>query len=129
MGRGHRTCQSPLHSSSNAPPCSQETLDHMTWSNPDSRTLECLMLSVYDGILTPGPTPKLVGPKSYNQVFKCLITKVYRGLQVCCSTITSAQLDEPPCAGCNQLSLCCPSMREQRKLKSWTPPPPKDEDI
>ena len=52
----------------------------MTWSNPDSKTLEHLVWSIYDGILTPGPTPKLVGPKSYNQVIRHLATKVFKRL-------------------------------------------------
>ena len=68
----------------------------MTWSNPDSKMLEHLMWSVYDGILTPGPTPKFVGPKSYNQVIRHLTAKAFRGLQVLCSARTSAQFDELP---------------------------------
>ena len=54
------------------------------------------MWSVYDGILSPGPTPKLTGPESYNQVTRHLTSKVFRGLQVRCPTQTSAQFDEPP---------------------------------
>ena len=123
QGGGIGCHQTSSHSASKAQPCAQETLDHVTWSNPDSKMLEHLMWSIYDGILTPGPTPKLVGPKSYNQVLKCLSTKVFRGLQVHCSTRTSAQFNELPPLGCNQLSSCHPSMREQRKLDSRTLPP------
>ena len=43
-----------------------------------------------------GPTPKLMGPESYNQVTRRLANKVFRGLQVCCPTRTLAQFDEPP---------------------------------
>ena len=53
------------------------------------------MWSVYDGILSPGPTPKLMGPESYNQVTRRLVSKVFRGVQVHCPTRTSAQFDEP----------------------------------
>ena len=84
----------PSSSSGNTPPCSQETLEHIAWSKPDSKTLECLVWSVYDGLLSPGPTPKLTGPKSYNQVTRCLAAKVFRGLQVHCLMRTSAQFDE-----------------------------------
>ena len=42
-----------------------------------------------------GPTPKLTGPESYNQVTRCLTSKVFRGLQLRCLTHTSAQFDEP----------------------------------
>ena len=71
------------------------TLERIAWSKPDSRTLERLVWSVYDGILSPGPTPKLTGPETYNQVTKQLATKVFRGLQVRCPARTSAQFDEP----------------------------------
>ena len=81
---------------SSAPLCSPETLEHITWAKPESKTLECLVWSVYDRLISPGPTPKLVGPESYNQVTRCLAAKVFRGLQVCCSGRTSAQFDEPP---------------------------------
>ena len=53
------------------------------------------MWSVYDGILSLGPTLKLTGPKSYNQVTRCLASKVFRGVQVRCPTRTSALFDEP----------------------------------
>ena len=86
--------QSPSHAS-NAPPCSPEMLDQVTWAKPDSKMLEHLVWSVYDGIITPGPTPKLVGPESYNQVIRHLTAKVFKGLQVHCSVRTSAQFDEP----------------------------------
>ena len=53
------------------------------------------MWSVYDGILSLGPTPKLTDPESYNQVTRHLANKVFRGVQVCCPTRTLAQFDEP----------------------------------
>ena len=128
-GGGVRCCQSPSHSASNIPPCSQETLDHMTWSNPDSKMLEHLVWSVYDGILTPGPTPKLVGPKSYNQVLKCLATKAFRGLQVCCSARTSAQFDEPPPCRVQSVVLMLPQHKGAKKVEIMDTASPKDEDI
>ena len=115
------------HSTSNALPCSQETLDHVTWSNPDSRMLECLMWSVYDGILTPGPKPKLVGPISYHQVLKCLATKVYRGLQVCCSART--QFNEPPLHRVRSVVLILPQHEGAKKAETMDTASPKDEDI
>ena len=42
-----------------------------------------------------GPTPKLTGPETYNQVTRHLASKVFRGVQVRCLTRTSAQFDEP----------------------------------
>ena len=65
-------------------------MERIAWSKPDSKTLEHLVWAVYDGLLSPGPTPKLTGPKSYNQVTRHLAAKVFRGLQVCCSARTSA---------------------------------------
>ena len=87
-------CRRPMPSSGNAPPCSWETLERIAWSKPDSKTLERLVWSVYNGLLSPGPTPKLMGPESYNQVTRSLAAKVFRGLQVCCPVRTSAQFDE-----------------------------------
>ena len=63
-------CHHTSPSSGNSPPCSRDTLECVAWSKPDSRTLERLVWSVYDGILSPGPTPKLTGPETYNQVTK-----------------------------------------------------------
>ena len=88
-------CRPPPSSSGNAPPCSRDTLECIAWNSPDSKTLECLVWSVYNGILSSGPTPKLTGPESYNQVTRHLASKVFRGLQVRCPTWTSAQFDEP----------------------------------
>ena len=85
----------PSPSSGNAPPCSRDTLERIAWSEPDSKTLERLVWSVYDVILSPGPTPKLTGPETYNQVTKRLAAKVFWDLQVCCPARTSAQFDEP----------------------------------
>ena len=88
-------CRHPSPSSSNAPPCSRDTLECVAWSEQDSKTLERLVWSVYDGLLSPGPTLKLTGPETYNQVTRCLAAKVFRGLQVHCPVRTSAQFDEP----------------------------------
>ena len=73
-------CHHPSPSSSNAPPCSLDTLECIAWSEPDSKTLEHLVWSVYNGVLSPGPTLKLTGPETYNQVTRWLATKVFRGL-------------------------------------------------
>ena len=83
-------CHCPSSSSGSAPPCSQEMLERVSWNKPDTKTLECLVWSVYDGLLSPGPTPKLTGPESYNQVTRHLAAKVFRGLQVHSLARTSA---------------------------------------
>ena len=87
MGRHH-----PLSTTSNASPCPRDKLEDVAWNKPDSKTLECLVWSVYDGILSPGPTPKLTGPESYNQVTRHLASKVFRGVQVHCPTCTSGPI-------------------------------------
>ena len=89
-------CHCSPSCSSSTPPGSREMLERVAWSKPDSKTLEHLVWSVYDGLLSPGHTPKLTGPESYNQVTRCLATKVFRGLQVRCLVRTSAQFDELP---------------------------------
>ena len=128
-GRGIRHCWSPLHSASNTLLCSQETLDHMTWSNPDSRMLEHLVWSIYDGILTLGSTPKLVGPESYNQVLRCLTTKAFRGLQVCCSARASAQFDELPLRRVWSVVLMPPKCKGAKKVEFKDTASLKEEDI
>ena len=88
-------CRHLSLTTSNASPCPRNKLEDVAWNKPDSKTLECLVWSVYDRILSLGPTPKLMGPESYNQVTRCLASKVFRGVQVHCPTHTSAQFDEP----------------------------------
>ena len=88
-------CRRPSSTTSNASPCPRDKLEDFAWNKPDSKTLERLVWSVYEGILSPGPTPKLTGPESYNQVTMCLASKVFRGVQVHCPTRTLAQFDEP----------------------------------
>ena len=122
-GRGIRCHWSPSHSASNAPPCSPETLDHITWLNPDSKMLERLEWSIYDGILTPGPMPKLVGPESYNQVTRHLAAKAFQGLQVCCPVRTSMQFDEPSLPKLRSVVFMPPCVRAPRNLRPWTLPP------
>ena len=85
----------PTSTTSNAIPCPPDKLEDVAWNKPDSKTLERMVWSVYDGILSPGPTPKLTGPETYNQVTRRLASKVFRGVQVRCPTRTSAQFDEP----------------------------------
>ena len=92
---GGAGCSCPTSTTSNATPYPPEKLEDVAWNKPDSKTLERLVWSVYDGILSPGPTPKLMGPESYNQVTRRLASKVFRGVQVRCPTCMSAQFDEP----------------------------------
>ena len=76
------------------------------------------MWSVYDRLLSPGPTPKLVGPESYNQVTRCLTAKVFRGLQVWCSARTSAQFDEPPTPKLQSVVLVPPQSEVARRTEA-----------
>ena len=91
--------------------------------------LEHLMWSIYDGILTLGPTPKLVGPESYNQVLRHLTAKAFRGLQVHCSARTSAQFDEPPSLRVRSVVLVLPQHKEAKKAVAMDTTSLKDEDI
>ena len=125
---GGTGCRCPLSSTSNASQCPQDKLEDVAWNKPDSKTLECLVWSVYDGILSPGPTPKLTGLESYNQVTRCLTSKVFRGLQVCCPTWTSAQFDEPPPVRVHSVVFATPTSRMakgRRLLRPWTQLPIK----
>ena len=99
----------------------------VAWTKTDSKTLERLVWSVYDGLLSPGPTPKLVGPKSYNQVTRCLAAKVFRGLQVRCSARTSAQFDEPPTPKLRSVILIPPKSKVARKTEAMDTASPKTE--
>ena len=121
-GAGHRR---PSPSAGNASPCPRDKLEDVAWNKPDSKTLEHLVWSVYDGILLPGPTLKLKGPESYNQVTRCLASKVFRGLQVCCPTRTSAQFDEPNPVKVRSVVFATPPSGMPKKpeaTESWTRP-------
>ena len=50
-----------------------------------TQNLEHLVWSVYNGLISLGPTPKLVGPKSYNQWLGASLQKYSGALQVRCS--------------------------------------------
>ena len=117
---------SPSHAST-TPPCSSEMLERIAWTKTDSKTLERLVWSVYDGLLSPEPTPKLVGPESYNQVTRCLTGKVFRGLQVRCSARTSAQFDEPPTPKLRSVILIPTQSEVARKTEAMDTASPKTE--
>ena len=85
------------------------------------------MWSVYDRLLSPGPTPILVGPKSYNQVTRCLTAKVFRGLQVWCSARTLAQFDELPTPKLRSVVLIPPQSEVVRKTEAMDTTSPKTE--
>ena len=117
---------SPSHVSS-TPLCSLEMLECVAWTKPDSKTLEHLVWLVYNGLLSPRPTPKLVGPKSYNQVTRCLTAKVFRGLQIRCSARTSAQFDKPPTPKLWSIILIPPQSEIARKTEAMDTASPKTE--
>ena len=86
------------------------------------------MWSVYDGLISLGPTLKLVGPKSYNQVTRHLAAKVFRGLQIWCSVRTSAQFDELPTPKLWSIILALPQSKIARKTEAMDTASPKTED-
>ena len=116
----------PSSSSGNAPPCSRDTLECVAWSKPDSKTSEHLVWSVYDGLLSPGSSPKLMGPKTYNQVTRCLAAKVFWGLQVRCPVRTSVQFDEPsPVRKVRLVVFAQPPSKSVRKREVMDKAPPE----
>ena len=115
-GGGIRCRCSPSCSGS-APPCSQEKLECVAWSKPESKTLEHLVWSVYNGLLSPGSTLKLSSPESYNQVTRRLAAKVFRGLQVRCLVRTLAQFDEPPPTSVQSVIFVPPLSETTRKTE------------
>ena len=115
---GGAGCRRPLSSPSNASPCPRDKLEDVAWNKPDSKTLEHLVWSIYDGVLSPGSTPKLMGPESYNQVTRYLISEVFRGLQVHCPTRTSAQFDEPPLARLHSIVFATPPSGVPKKSEA-----------
>ena len=125
-GAGHRR---PSSSAGNASPCLQDKLEDVAWNKPDSKTLECLVWSVYNGVLSLGPTPKLMGPESYNQVTRCLTSKVFRGLQVHCPTCGhQPNLMSHPQPECALSSLRHPQVgcwKSRRLPRPWTQLPIK----
>ena len=87
------------------------------------------MWSIYDGLISLGPTLKLVGPESYNQVTRHLAAKVFRGLQVWCSARTSAQFDKPPTLKLQSIILAPPQSEIARKTEVMDTAFPKTEDV
>ena len=65
-----------------------------------------------------GPSLKLMGPKSYNQVTRHLASKVFRGLQVRCPTRTSAQFDEPPLVRVRSVIFATPPSGMPKRLEA-----------
>ena len=62
-----------------------------------------------------GAHTEIDGPKSYNQVTRCLTSKVFRGLQVHCPMQTSAQFDKPaPVKVCSVVFAIPPSRMAKR---------------
>ena len=86
------------------------------------------MWSVYDELISLGPSPKLVGPKSYNQVTRHLTAKVFRGLQIWCSAGTSAQFDELPTPKLWSIILAPPQSEIARKTEAMDTASPKTKD-
>ena len=123
---GGTGCRCPLTSLGSTPPCSWDTLEGVAWREPDSKMLECLVWLIYDGVLSPGLTPKLTGPETYNQVTRRLSAKVFRGPQVHCPTRTSVHclMNQSPVRKVHGLwSLRHPQVKLQEKLMLRRQPP------
>ena len=121
-GSGTGRC-CPSSSTGNTFPCPPDKLEDVAWNRPDSKTLECLVWSVYDGILSPGPTPKLTGPESYNQVTRRLTSKVFRGCKCAVRHVHRPNLMNQSRSRCTQLSLLYPQagcQKSRRLPRSWT---------
>ena len=120
---GGAGCRCPSSTTSNATPCPPDKLEDVAWNKPDSKTLERLVWSVYDGILSPGPTLKLTGPESYNQVTRCLASKVFRGCKCAVRHVCQPNLMSQVQSGCAQLSSPYPQVgcqKARRPLRPWT---------
>ena len=69
--------------------CSFETLEHAMLA-PDTIQLEHLAWAVFDNIMRPGEAPPLCGFETYDQIIRCLASKAYKGVHMCCPARTSA---------------------------------------
>ena len=120
---GGAGCRHPSATTSNASPCPRDKLEDVAWNKPDSKTLERLVWSVYDRILSPGPTPKLTGPESYNQVTRHLTSKVFRGCKCTVQHVHWPNLMSQPQSRCAQLSSLYPQagcQKSRRLPRPWT---------
>ena len=103
------------------------------WNTLPGLTQKARPWSTWCGLFTmdlshPGPHPKLVGPKSYNQVTRHLAAKVFRGLQVQCSVRTLAQFDKPPTPKLQLVVLAPPQSEITRKIEAMETAFTKAED-
>ena len=57
---------------------------------PDTIQLERLAWAVFDNIMGPGEAPPLCGFEMYDQIIRCLASKAYKGVHMCCPVRTSA---------------------------------------
>ena len=71
------------------PICSFQTLEH-TILAPDTIQLERLAWAVFDNIMGPDEAPPLCGFETYDQIIRCLASKAYKELHMCCPAHTSA---------------------------------------
>ena len=70
------------------PACSFQTLERAILA-PDTIQLERLAWAVFDNIMGPGEAPPLCGFETYDQIIRCLASKAYKGLHMCCPARTS----------------------------------------
>ena len=96
----------------------QRCWNAFAWAKPESKTLECLVRSVYDGLISPrAHTETWWAPNPTIRWLGHLATKVFRGLQVWCSARTLVQFYEPPTS---QVMVCCPrTAPKQDSKKNW----------
>ena len=70
------------------PACSFQTLEHAMLV-PDTIQLAHLAWAVFDNIMGLGEAPPLCGFETYKQIIRCLASKAYKGMHMCCPVRTS----------------------------------------
>ena len=85
----HHTGPTPLDRLS---ACTLKTLKRAVRAM-DTIQVESLVWAIFDNIMGPGKIPPLSGLETYSQILRCLIGKVYRGLNMRCPTCTSTSFD------------------------------------
>ena len=70
------------------PACSFQTLE-CAMLVPDTIQLEHLAWAVFDNIMGLGEVPPLCRFETYDQIIRCLASKAYKGVHMCCPARTS----------------------------------------
>ena len=86
-GGGQGSCHTGIQPVDRLQAISLDRLKHVICSN-DTFLLERLAWGVYDNMYGPGDAPDLTGFKTYGQVLKCLVEKIYKGHHMHCPVHT-----------------------------------------